>query len=360
MTTADYDAQDRLTRYGATTYGYTAAGELSTAVTGGATTRYTYDALGNLLKVVRASGDSVEYVVDGLNRRVGRKVNGAWTRRWLYADGLRPVAELDSAGAVVARYVYATRSHVPDYVVRGDTTWRLITDQLGSVRALVDVATGQVVERVDYDAWGVPKSGAEPGSTTLGYAGGLRDTLTGLVRFGARDYDPSVGRWTCKEERDVDSDVLNSYAYCYDAPLSLIDVTGATPEGAQTGAVWGAVAGAIVGGVLGGGAGGVGGTLVAPGVGTLGGGSAGALEGSMLGAGYGATVGALLGDAISNVMQRGGHHANERESTREPHEKGEARLKRDRGGEKKDSGCRPPRKRPDKWKGPWPARGGEK
>lgn len=34
---------------------------------------------------------------------------------------------------------------------------------------------------------------------SLGFAGGLTDPATGLVRFGARDYDPDVGRWTAKD-----------------------------------------------------------------------------------------------------------------------------------------------------------------
>jgi RHS repeat-associated protein len=34
----------------------------------------------------------------------------------------------------------------------------------------------------------------------FGFAGGLQDKDTGLVRFGYRDYDPDVGRWTAKEK----------------------------------------------------------------------------------------------------------------------------------------------------------------
>jgi YD repeat-containing protein len=44
-----YDAQDRLTQYGVTTYSYTAAGELATKTAGAQTTTYSYDALGNHL-----------------------------------------------------------------------------------------------------------------------------------------------------------------------------------------------------------------------------------------------------------------------------------------------------------------------
>jgi RHS repeat-associated protein len=165
-------------------------------------------------------------VVDGRNRRVGRKVAGRLVQGWLYQNGLNRVAELDSAGNVVARYVYGTRGHVPEYVVKGDTTFRLVTDQLGSVRAVVNSMTGEVAEWIDYDAWGRVKRDTNPGFVSLGYAGGLRDTATGLVRFGARDYDPSVGRWTCKDPLRFGGGDWNLYAYVLDDPVQGFDSDG--------------------------------------------------------------------------------------------------------------------------------------
>jgi RHS repeat-associated protein len=38
----------------------------------------------------------------------------------------------------------------------------------------------------------------DPGFQPFGYAGGEYDWTTGLTRFGARDYDASIGRWTAK------------------------------------------------------------------------------------------------------------------------------------------------------------------
>ncbi len=69
-----YDAQDRLTAYGSATYGYTLDGELTSKTVGGQTTSYTYDALGNLLHVGPPTGSAIDYVVDGENRRVGKKL----------------------------------------------------------------------------------------------------------------------------------------------------------------------------------------------------------------------------------------------------------------------------------------------
>jgi RHS repeat-associated protein len=48
------------------------------------------------------------------------------------------------------------------------------------------------------------------------------------------------------------------------------------------------------------------------------------------------------------------HRKNKRQSTKGKHEKGEARLDRDRGGEKGDDVRRPPQNRPPNHKGPWP------
>ncbi|MCC6649890.1 MAG: hypothetical protein IT348_01930, partial [Candidatus Eisenbacteria bacterium] len=74
LAAASYDAQDRLESYGPVEYTYTANGELARKVVAAAdTTCYAYDALGNLIEVrlPGSGGDTLQYVVDGQNRRVG-------------------------------------------------------------------------------------------------------------------------------------------------------------------------------------------------------------------------------------------------------------------------------------------------
>ena len=71
-----YDAQDRLTQYGSTTYTYTANGELLTKSDGAQSTTYTYDELGNLLSVALPGSTQIDYITDGQNRRIGKKVGG--------------------------------------------------------------------------------------------------------------------------------------------------------------------------------------------------------------------------------------------------------------------------------------------
>jgi len=52
---------------------------------------------------------------------------------------------------------------VPDYMVKGGNTYRIVTDHLGSPRLVVDVATGSVAQRMDFDAWGNVLLDTNPG-----------------------------------------------------------------------------------------------------------------------------------------------------------------------------------------------------
>jgi len=54
-------------------------------------------------------------------------------------------------------------------------------------------------QSIDYDAWGRVLNETGAGFQPFGLAGGLYGADTKLVRFGARDYDPEAGRWTCKD-----------------------------------------------------------------------------------------------------------------------------------------------------------------
>lgn len=225
---ASYDDQDRILGYGSNLeYEFTANGELATR-TDTATndvTAYEYDAVGNLRGVTLPNGDEIEYLVDGQGRRVGKRYNGALERGWLWRGQLQPVAELDASGAVVKRFVYAGGVNSPELMVTPTATYRLVKDHLGSVRFVIDVATGAVAQELAYDAWGRVVLDTNPGLQPFGFAGGLYDADTGLVRFGARDYDAEIGRWSAKDPAGFGGGI-NLYEYAHSSPTVLVDVNG--------------------------------------------------------------------------------------------------------------------------------------
>jgi RHS repeat-associated protein len=298
-----YDAQDRLVSYGGATFTYGNNGELTTKSIGGMLQgTYGYDAFGNLRSVTRPGANTITYVIDGLNRRVGKKLGGALSQGFLYA-GSRIIAELDGAGAVVSRFAYATGEQSPDVMVRGGTTYRILKDHLGSPRLVVNASTGAIAQRLDYDEWGNTTESGTVGFQPFGFAGGLWDRDTNLVRFGARDYDPATGRWTTKDESRFDGG-LNFYGYAENDPVNLIDPTGYDSIGAAIGGGLGATLGMGAGFVLGGGAGLaglVGGPVVVVTVPT--GAIVGATGGLLVGGAAGAFWGDKAGDAIRGWLE---------------------------------------------------------
>ena len=111
-------------------------------------------------------------------------------------------------------------------MAQSGNTYRILSDHLGSVRLVVNTSTGAIAQRIDYDEFGNITSDTNPGFQPFGFAGGLYDADTGLTRFGARDYDPVVGRWTTKDPIRFAGGDLSLYSYAHGDPVNFIDPTG--------------------------------------------------------------------------------------------------------------------------------------
>ena len=161
------------------------------------------------------------------------RVNGAVTQNWVYKDGLAPVAETDGGTNIVGFFVYGTSPFSPDYMVRDGVIYRLIRDFVGSVRLVVNAATGDIAQRLDYDSFGNIIADTNPGFQPFGFKSGLYDPDTGLVHFGARWYDPETGRWIAKDPILL-AGGLNLYAFCGNYPVNFSDPWGLCENFSQT------------------------------------------------------------------------------------------------------------------------------
>jgi RHS repeat-associated protein len=119
--------------------------------------------------------------------------------------------------------------------------YRTISDQLGSPRLVVKQSDGTITQRMNHDEFGRVTEDTNPGFIPFGFAGGLYDSQSGLVKFGARDYDPEVGRWTAKDPIRFGGGDTNLYGYTANDPINFIDPTGLTIGDATNGGIPAAV-----------------------------------------------------------------------------------------------------------------------
>jgi RHS repeat-associated protein len=129
---------------------------------------FTYNDLGQMTKVTRADGVEVINDYDMAGLRIRRRVVGSSSlcvpsdTAFIYDGGkLIEERDLSKGGTVIARYFYGDEG---DELIAGDvvseTSTNLVrryylTDVMKSVMAIAD-SEGNVLERINYDAWGQP------------------------------------------------------------------------------------------------------------------------------------------------------------------------------------------------------------
>ncbi|HET6549069.1 MAG TPA: RHS repeat-associated core domain-containing protein, partial [Solirubrobacter sp.] len=219
--TSTFTDDDRLTSRGTTAYAYDAAGFLKSR----GTDAFAYSPRGELLSAT-VGGTTVTYRYDALGRRVAR-VQGNQITQYLYGDpghAMRVTATRSPAG-VLTVYHYDDDGFVYAFE-RGGARFFVGTDQVGSPRVVTN-SSGVVQDVRSYDAYGNQVSDSAPAfDLPIGYAGGLEDRVTGLVRFGLRDLDTASGRWTARDPAMYDGGQANLYSYVGGDPVAHSDPLG--------------------------------------------------------------------------------------------------------------------------------------
>lgn len=111
-------------------------------------------------------------------------------------------------------------------MIRDGYSYRIVSDHLGSPRFVVAVDTGDIVQVMEYDEYGILTLDTNPGFQPFGYASCLYDIETKLCHFGAREYDADTGRWTSKDPIRFDGGDTNLFGYVLNDPVNMIDPSG--------------------------------------------------------------------------------------------------------------------------------------
>lgn len=236
-----YDPAGNRTSDNSGTYSYNPADEL-TASPGVA--NWSYDANGNLIG--NAAGASISY--NSQNQSTAITYGGQTLSPLSYADvgqtervqaGSTSYAS-SSFGVQIARTggssTYYTRDNQGNLL--GERTashqYYYLKDALGSMVAVINGNGTTVANRYGYDPYGKSTYKTETASNPWQYAGGYVDS-TGLIKFGARYYDPGLGRWTQRDPiagNIANPSSQNRYPYIGCNPVNASDPSGTSPCGA--------------------------------------------------------------------------------------------------------------------------------
>ncbi len=215
-------------------HGYDANGN----ITSGGPFNYTYDSY-NRVKSATNMADDITYLYDGDGRRISQTVNGE-TTIFAYGADSNVLTELkldptDSMWKPSKDYIYAGRLNIAvvEFDTGGTSTGKKFyhADHLGSAIALTDNVTTVVWDRT-YFPYGGRFAGelSGPVQNTHQYTGKEFDEdFTQLAYYGARYYNPSIGRFMSVDPAGIDitnPQSWNRYAYVQNNPFSYVDPDG--------------------------------------------------------------------------------------------------------------------------------------
>ncbi len=182
-----------------------------------------------LARAVLPDGCELRYRSAPDGRLLAKYVDGRLAERYVWRNALQ-LAAWGMPGGWECRFHYRSRQRTPWAMEYGIPYLRerflLGCDQVGSLKVVAN-ERGEVLKTLDYDSFGNVAADSQPGCfIPLGFAGGLADRHTGQVRFGRRDYMPSVGRFTAQDPLGDTGGDHDPYDYCVDDPVGRIDPAG--------------------------------------------------------------------------------------------------------------------------------------
>jgi RHS repeat-associated protein len=219
--TYSYQPFNRLTGTDAASYLYDNNGNMISKSGGAGTTQFQWDFENRLTQVVTPSSGSVTYKYDALGRRIQSAPSNGVSTNFTY-DGDDVVLDKASNG-IITEYLNGPGidNKIRQEGASSKTTYYFAQDQLGSISALTNT-NGSVVERETYDAYG---NSAGSANTRYGFTGRERETVTGLLYYRARWYDPQLGRFISEDPVGL-AGGINQFAYVGNDPQNGKDPSG--------------------------------------------------------------------------------------------------------------------------------------
>jgi RHS repeat-associated protein len=220
-----YNGLNQISTWGSNTYSFDANGN---TLSGDGTRTYKWDAQNRLVEVdYTGTSNKTIFTYNGIGqRRAAAETNAGTTTttRYLWCDS-RICQTRDGSDNVLRRDLAEG-----EYNVSTGQKLVYMTDQLGSVRDVLDATTGTLVQSYDYTPYGgiARSSGSTPTDYEFAYL--YYHPASGLNFSTTRPEDGSVGRWLTRDPiRELGG--TNLYAYVGADPINYVDSNGLAGQG---------------------------------------------------------------------------------------------------------------------------------
>ncbi len=213
---------NRMTGMDGWTITYDDAGFIRKRKKGADSLAYTWNALGQLTKVV-APGYTVTYGYDAFGNRVRKSVNGDSTH-YIVEDGA-VLVELSDSWQPVAKYTYYPGVDQPHSMVRDGKRYYFLQDAQGNVTGVAD-SGGVLKNTYHYSPYGEALSGtSETVANPYRFKGREWDAEARLYFMRARYYDPQIGRFVSDDPIGLEGGI-NPTAFVGGEPVNRADPSG--------------------------------------------------------------------------------------------------------------------------------------
>ena len=162
----------------------------------------------------------LEYKYDYASRRAEKIVNGKAKRYYLYGKSTDPLMELNGNGEVERIFIYFGGRRIAVFEDENLEYYHL--DDVGNVLHTTNDG-GKVVETLRYDPFGNINFRVGLSNNRYHYNSKEYDNETGLIYYGARYYDPELGRFI---SRDPMEQGINHYIFAKNNPLNIEEYMG--------------------------------------------------------------------------------------------------------------------------------------
>ena len=185
---------------------------------------YSYLADGTKTRAMDAAGNGLLYLGSLIYRKEGNSIG---LERAIFDGGM--YVALSGNGSALIPQIH-------------------ITDHLGSVRAIVDSSSGAPLETNNFYPYGKRWDEAASlydQSNRYRFNGKEEQAEFGIpyIDYGARHYDPAIGRWLSVDPLAEKYSSISPYAFCGNNPVNFVDLDGRIPVPVIGALIGGGVAG---------------------------------------------------------------------------------------------------------------------